>query len=140
MYHRKLELNDTQTPIGGLTLTRLIPPPSVSRSFSSYLNFIPDHLSSCPPHPDRLVLSRSVLGAEGLHGLQQVQGQVALGVVLGQDFNQTADKPAGLWQGHQGAPQLTGILQQTLICIGHKQKPSTDLKVNFSTSSTATAN
>lgn len=62
-------------------------------------------------------LSGSVLSGEGLHSLQKVQGQAVLGVVLREDFNQAADQPAGLRQGHQGAPQLTGILQHTTCHI-----------------------
>lgn len=55
----------------------------------------------------------SVLSGEGLHSLQKVQGQAVLSVVLREDFNETADQPAGLWQGNQGAPQLAGVLQHT---------------------------
>lgn len=54
-----------------------------------------------------------VLCGEGLHGLQQVQGQAVLGMVLWQDLDETAHQPAGLGQGHQGAAQLTGVLQHT---------------------------
>lgn len=61
--------------------------------------------------PLPLSLSGSVLSGECLHGLQKVQGQAVLGVVLWQDFDETADQPAGLGQGDQGAPQLTGVLQ-----------------------------
>lgn len=56
-------------------------------------------------------ISGSVFSGEGLHSLQKVQGQAVLCVVLWQDFNETADQPAGLGQGDQGAPQLTGVLQ-----------------------------
>lgn len=66
-----------------------------------------------------LSLSGSVLSGEGLHSLHKVQGQAVLGVVLWQDFNQTADQPAGLGQWDQGAPQLTGVLQHTKHIVLH---------------------
>lgn len=64
--------------------------------------------ASLPPSP-WVRVSGSVLSGQGLHSLQKVQGQTVLCVVLWEDFNQTADQPAGVGQGDQGAPQLTGV-------------------------------
>lgn len=53
----------------------------------------------------------SVLRGEDLYGLQQVEGQTVLSVVLRQYLDQTTDQPAGLGQRDQGTPQLTWVLQ-----------------------------
>lgn len=99
-------------------------PPSVS-NVHLFISFPHHHLSICllwlyyAIKGVSFSLSGSVLSGEGVHGLQEVQGQAVLGVVLWQDFNQTADQPAGLGQGDQGAPQLTGVLQykKHIMCI-----------------------
>ena len=54
----------------------------------------------------------SLLGAEGVHGLHQVQGQTVLGVVLWQHLDQSADQPATLGQRYRRAPQLAGVLEE----------------------------
>lgn len=46
-----------------------------------------------------------------------MQRQAVLGVIFRQDLYQPAHQPAGLRQRHEGAAQLTGILQHRKLLI-----------------------
>lgn len=52
----------------------------------------------------------SIFRCKGVHGLQEVQCQAVLGVVLRKHLDHMAHQPASLTEGHQGATQLTGVL------------------------------
>lgn len=72
-----------------------------------FILFLSDSLS----HSNYLQHPPSVLCGEDLYGLQQVEGQTVLSVVLRQYLDQTTDQPAGLGQRDQGTLQLTWVLQ-----------------------------